>query len=173
MFAAIDNIPYIYGSTNTADALKTMRNRMFTLRNGDRPDVPNLVILITDGVSNINAQRTIPEAKRARDAEIHIYAIGIGLSDTRELDAIASVPASENSYAVQDFDELRGLDKRIFSAICPGSLALHKDTSLSTCIQELKLNDHSCIYKYAILSCILFVSNTLNEQSISRRVWFI
>ena len=32
VMAAIDKIPYIYGSTNTADALKTMRDDMFTFR---------------------------------------------------------------------------------------------------------------------------------------------
>lgn len=63
VFAAIDNIPYIYGSTNTADALATMANTMFTARNGDRPDVPNTCIVITDGVSNINSRKTIPNAK--------------------------------------------------------------------------------------------------------------
>lgn len=63
VFNAIDEIPYIYGSTNTADALQTMHNVMFTDRNGDRVGVPNTGIVITDGVSNINARRTITEAK--------------------------------------------------------------------------------------------------------------
>ena len=122
MFQAIDDIPYIYGSTNTADAIEMMRTVMFTPRNGDRSGVPNVGVIITDGISNINSQRTIPEAEYARDEKIHIYAIGIGLSDTRELDAMASVPASDNSFAVQDFDELKGLENRVFSALCPGRI---------------------------------------------------
>lgn len=32
VMTAIDRIPYIYGSTNTADAIKTMRDEMFTFR---------------------------------------------------------------------------------------------------------------------------------------------
>lgn len=52
---------------------------------------------------------------------IHIYAIGIGLPDTRELDGIASRPASANSFNVKDFDELKGLPQQIFEgALCPG-----------------------------------------------------
>ena len=74
--AAIDRIPYIYGSTNSADALLTMHSRMFTRASGDRPDVDNVAFLITDGVSNINSRRTIPEAEAARRLGIHIYAIG-------------------------------------------------------------------------------------------------
>ena len=65
--AAVDNLPYIYGSTNTADGLQTMSGQMFTAANGDRADVPNVCFLITDGVSNINYQRTIPEAVKARN----------------------------------------------------------------------------------------------------------
>ena len=39
---------------------------------------------------------------------------GIGLRDTREVDGIASVPAKENSFNVQEFDELEGLAETIF-----------------------------------------------------------
>ncbi|KAK7502428.1 hypothetical protein BaRGS_00006381, partial [Batillaria attramentaria] len=123
VFDAIDEIPYRYGSTNTADALKTMRTVMYTPQNGDRPNVPNICIVVTDGVSNINSRRTIPEAEQARAEGIHIYAIGIGLTDTRELDGMASVPASENSFAVQEFSELRALRDKVFEAFCPGTPA--------------------------------------------------
>ena len=118
LFVAIDNIPYRYGSTNTADALKTMRTEMYTAANGDRPNVPNVAIVVTDGVSNINSRRTIPEAEETRAAGIHIYAIGIGLTDTTELDGIASKPVDENRFSVQEFSELRNLRTKIFSALC-------------------------------------------------------
>ncbi|KAL3854705.1 hypothetical protein ACJMK2_013963 [Sinanodonta woodiana] len=124
VFKAIDKIPYIYGSTNTADALQTMRMKMYTEENGDRSDVRNVALVMTDGISNINARRTIPEAELARTAGIHIYAIGIGLSDTKELDAIATPPARENSFAVLDFNELAGLAFQMYSSICPGSTRL-------------------------------------------------
>ena len=119
IFEAIDNIPYRYGSTNTADALKTMRTEMYSRQNGDRPTVPNICIVITDGVSNINYRRTIPEAEQARNDGIHIYAIGIGLTDMTEIDGIASKPVEENRFAVQEFSELQSLRDYVFSAICP------------------------------------------------------
>ncbi|KAK0067182.1 collagen alpha-3(VI) chain-like isoform X4, partial [Biomphalaria pfeifferi] len=118
VYNAIDDIPYRYGSTNTADALKTMRSVMFTAGNGDRSDVDNIAVVVTDGVSNINSRRTVPEAEQARAEGIHIYAIGIGLTDTRELDGIASKPVDENRFAVQDFTELRDLRHKVFSALC-------------------------------------------------------
>ena len=118
VYNAIDDIPYNYGSTNTADALQTMREEMFTRANGDRPNVDNIAIVLTDGVSNINSRRTIPEAEQTRAANIHIYAIGIGLTDTKELDGIASKPVDENRFAVQEFSELQDLRHQVFSALC-------------------------------------------------------
>ena len=124
LFTAIDDIPYRFGSTNTADALETMWSEMYTPQNGDRPDIPNVAIVITDGVSNINSRRTIPEAEQARAKGIHIYAIGIGLTDTTELDGIASKPVEENRFSVQDFSELRNLRTKVFTALCERK-ALH------------------------------------------------
>ncbi|KAH9490805.1 Collagen alpha-4(VI) chain [Bulinus truncatus] len=118
VYDAIDDIPYRYGSRNTADALRTMRSVMFTPENGDRPGVDNVAVVVTDGVSNINSRRTVPEAEQARAKGIHIYAIGIGLTDAKELDGIASKPVDENRFAVQDLTELRGLRQKVFSALC-------------------------------------------------------
>ena len=39
---------------------------------------------------------------------------GIGLQDTRELEGMASEPSEENTFNVQDFDELSGLVETIF-----------------------------------------------------------
>ena len=36
---AIDEIEYVYGFTNRADALRVMRTDMLSPENGDRPDV--------------------------------------------------------------------------------------------------------------------------------------
>lgn len=119
MFNAIDKIPWIYGSTNTADAIRDMRRKYFTYRNGDRPDARNIAFILTDGVSNMNTDRLQTEAITAREDGIHIYAIGVGLSDETELRQIASQPDSENIFVVKNFDELRDLDERIFTFMCP------------------------------------------------------
>ncbi|XP_076075787.1 matrilin-2-like [Mytilus galloprovincialis] len=115
---AIGAIRYRSGATNTADGLKIMRTQMFTAPNGDRNGVTNKLLILTDGVSNINPLNTIPEAEQARADGIHIYTIGIGLKDNQELYAMVSVPAAENSFSLQDFDELAGLSDSLFNDIC-------------------------------------------------------
>lgn len=125
LYKAIDNIPYEYGSTNTYGGLNIMRTQMFLSAVGDRPDVKNYCILITDGVSNINARRTIPEAVKARDDNIHMYVIGIGLTDTKEIDGIASPPVEENRFTVQEFSELKNMRDQVFNSLrkgCPSKI---------------------------------------------------
>ena len=42
--------------------------------------MPNFAIIITDGISNLNSERTIPEAILTHAAGVHVYVIGIGLT---------------------------------------------------------------------------------------------
>ena len=58
------SFPYTGGSTNTAAALETILD-MFTEENGDRPDVPNYAVIITDGESD-NRMQTFVRAVAAR-----------------------------------------------------------------------------------------------------------
>ena len=44
---AVGRVKKLVGRTNTAGALAIMRNTMFTPDNGDRPDVPNVVVVLT------------------------------------------------------------------------------------------------------------------------------
>lgn len=47
---------------------------------GDRPDAPNVALVFTDGASNIEAQRTIPNAIDARERGNHIVVFGVKTS---------------------------------------------------------------------------------------------
>ena len=54
MTDAINNIPYVDGKTNTADGIRIMHKELFTFKNGDRSDVQNIAIVMTDGDSTVN-----------------------------------------------------------------------------------------------------------------------
>ncbi|KAK6961153.1 collagen alpha-3(VI) chain-like isoform X4, partial [Biomphalaria glabrata] len=162
VYNAIDDIPYRYGSTNTADALKTMRSVMFTAGNGDRSDVDNVAVVVTDGVSNINSRRTVPEAEQARAEGIHIYAIGIGLTDTRELDGIASKPVDENRFAVQDFTELRDLRHKVIFALCSTSTPVRTEPMR---LQTTPIQRVSCAGAKLDLVFVLDASTSVTEPN--------
>ncbi|XP_041375049.1 collagen alpha-1(XII) chain-like [Gigantopelta aegis] len=122
---AIEKTPYTYGSTNTADGIRTMR-KMFRAKFGDRKNVNNVAVVITDGVSNIEHAKTIPEARKSRRRGIHIYSIGIGLTDLREIEGIASRPVIANRFIVKDFSELRALRDKVFRSVCVATEAKAK-----------------------------------------------
>ena len=116
---AIDKIQFTYGRTNTAEALRLMRTVMFDEDKGDRPDIPNVAIIVTDGVSTIKNKDTIPEADLARLQGIRIFGIGVGLTNTSELEAIAG--EKENTYTIEHFDDLELKMDNLYQSICPGN----------------------------------------------------
>ena len=116
-------IPYLFGSTNTAEGIRKVRTEMFTEALGDRPKIPNILILLTDGLSNINSERTISEAKLARQENIYILTVGIGLgSETYEIDDIATPPKELNRFLVPDFKHLASLSAPLSNHLCTGRL---------------------------------------------------
>ena len=119
--AAIDRIPYMPGRTNTAEALRTIRTKMFKPRKGDRNRIENVVVLISGSESDRNKRKTIPEARKLWSKKIHVYAVGVGLENTQEIHAIATPPASENSFAVRSYIELSALSAKIVEGRCKGS----------------------------------------------------
>ena len=92
---------------------------MFNRANGDRPNAPNVAIVLTDGVSNLNSERTIPEAIAAKKADIHMFVIGIGLAEqTDEINKLASPPIEENRFLVTNFDELDFIRAAVYDRLC-------------------------------------------------------
>ena len=61
----IEKMQYIGGGTNTADALRYMREQMFSQNSGARSNVPRIAVVITDGQSS-NPIKTTQEADNAR-----------------------------------------------------------------------------------------------------------
>ena len=91
-------------------------------------------IIITDGLSNVNAEQTIPEAELARKQGVHIFAIGIGVSDGWELRGMASEPVDNNAYMLQQYSDLWNISDKLLGATCKGSAFTH-----NRCFR-----DHAC-----------------------------
>ena len=115
---AIDKIVFISGDKNTADGIRTVRNELFSLAHGDRPGVPNIAFVITDGVSNVNRLESIPEAEMSRDVGIELFAIGIGVTVIDELNGIGG--SKNNRFLVKGFEDLEGALTSIQDYICSG-----------------------------------------------------
>lgn len=69
---AIWGIPWMAGSTNTADGIRLAR----TVFEQGRGDVNKIMIVVTDGNSNILNETTIPQADLAKEQGIQVFVIG-------------------------------------------------------------------------------------------------
>ena len=73
MLHAIDKIIQHQLKTNTYAALKYMREGIF---NSARSGVQKIGMVITDGESNIDKHLTLDEAKKLKDSNVDMFAIG-------------------------------------------------------------------------------------------------
>jgi hypothetical protein len=65
------------GTTNAAEALRSMRENMFDEQRGDRPGVKNVGLVFLDGKTD-DKDATWKEAIKNRDQGIEMLAVGIG-----------------------------------------------------------------------------------------------
>ena len=118
---AIRRIPYLGGHANTADGIRVMHDVEFTPQNGDRSGIPNIAVVVVDGVSTRDKASTIPEAIRARNDGIKIYSVGItsGVNEA-ELRDISSPPhvKDKNYFMAPNFQNLDKLAIAITSEAC-------------------------------------------------------
>ena len=121
---AIKAISFMGGHTNTSGGIRIMNDVEFTSGNGDRPNINNIAIIITDGVSTRDVGDTIPEAIRARNRGIKIYSVGItkGINE-QELKEMSSMPQQENKdyFKAADFRSLEQVALAITNDACDNS----------------------------------------------------
>ena len=97
---------------------------MFTLPTGDRLDVPNFVVLITDGASDDSPQ-TISEAFLAKLDNIHFVVVGVGkLINDGELCTIANYPYPANYLPAADVGHLSNLTQPTRDLVCNSKRAI-------------------------------------------------
>ena len=65
LISRIRSTPYAGSFTNTAGGIRLALDDQFQPSVGDRPNAKNIMIVITDGASNIGSANTIPFAQEA------------------------------------------------------------------------------------------------------------
>ena len=117
VIAGINNIMYQGGKTDIAAALKSVRENVIG-RKGDRPEAPNIVILITDGIPNLAEQDTIPQANLLKQTGAKIVTVGI--TDAIDPDMLRQIATdSANFISSPDFTTLGNVVERLFGVACP------------------------------------------------------
>ena len=107
------------GTTNTQAAIKMAYDQVFTQSGGDRSGVRNIMVVCSDGQSNVNPQNTIPEADAAKQRNIEIYSVGIGMEVNKiEMDGIASTPKTSHSVSVPNAAAVPAGAKQLLDLLC-------------------------------------------------------
>jgi len=112
--AAVDSIPYNGKGTNTGRALQEVVDNAFVRKNGDRPDVENQVVVITDGKSKDD----IKTPGRALKKIAHVMAIGVGVK-VRAKDLFELASDDEYVYTPESYSELGKLKFEVADKHCP------------------------------------------------------
>ena len=79
VLAAVDRIDYLGRNTNTTGGLKVARLEVFDPYYQLRPEVDQIIVLITDGVPTYDADKLDAEVAAVKRAGIRI--LGIGVTD--------------------------------------------------------------------------------------------
>jgi len=77
---------------------------------------------VTDGNSNVDSGRTVPEAVALHQAGVHVITVSVGqIYNQSELRAIASLNGSVgNMFHADRYDQLDALASSVQAAICNG-----------------------------------------------------
>ncbi|XP_054135978.1 vitrin isoform X4 [Melozone crissalis] len=109
---AIKRISYWSGGTSTGAAISYASEQLFSK---SKPNKRKIMILITDGRSYDDV--SVP-AMAAHQNGVIAYSIGVAWAAPDELEAIASDPAKDHSFFVDDFDNLYRYVNQLIQNIC-------------------------------------------------------
>ncbi|XP_055981684.1 vitrin [Sorex fumeus] len=109
---ALAGLGYWSGGTSTGAAIRFALQRLF---HEPRPGRRRLMVLVTDGRSYDDVRAPALAAHRKG---IIVYAVGVAWAAREELDIIASHPARDHAFFVEEFDHLHTLVPQILHNIC-------------------------------------------------------
>ena len=116
---AIWSIRFSGGSTNTAGALQMISDDVMGLQNGARPGARDVLVILTDGLSNMNQNFTAGNAQLLKDAGFEIFTVATSKEvNMAELEVIASSPVSRHLFQTQNSSALEDIVDTVVHRIC-------------------------------------------------------
>ncbi|KAJ0069114.1 hypothetical protein NL108_018061 [Boleophthalmus pectinirostris] len=143
-------IPLAQG-TMTGLAIKYVMNVAFTEAEGDRPKVPNVAVIVTDGRPQ---DRVAEVAAEARDKGIEIFAVGVARADMTSLRAMASPPFEDHVFLVESFDLIHQFGLQFQDKLCGVDLCLESEHGC----------EHICESSPGSYQCLCLPGYTLNAD---------
>ncbi len=115
----IDTWTHLNSHTNTTGAFAEYLAQLTTPFSGQRSDVRDVIILITDGNTTIDRGLLDSTVAQVKNLGAMILGVGIGKIDLQEMARIVSFPFERNYFAVSEFQSLANvLDSVVQSTNC-------------------------------------------------------
>lgn len=113
--AAIKRSKQLRGDTNTVDALRMARNQVLKqgVPGGARPDLPRVLVWLTDGVDPGAVQEPMD---RLREEGVAVLVVSTGHGNYQVLRNVVSPPAEDHLYFV-DIDDINIITEELRNAI--------------------------------------------------------
>ncbi|XP_074505818.1 matrilin-4 isoform X2 [Sebastes fasciatus] len=151
MVKGINQIIPLAQGTMTGLAIRYVMNAAFIAEEGDRPKVPNVVVIVTDGRPQ---DRVAEVAAEARERGIEIYAVGVARADMASLRAMASPPFEDHVFLVESFDLIHQFGLQFQDKLCGVDLCLESDHGC----------EHICESSPGSYHCLCLPGYTLNHD---------
>ena len=116
----IENMQYEGLRTNISGAIKQTRSEIFNINHGDRPNIPNVAIVIADGESNVDEYDTRPQARLLKEENTIVYVVAVRTQkfNKKELEYIASDPDSDHYFVSPTIKNLPTLKCNLLKHVC-------------------------------------------------------
>ena len=163
----INTLPYRGSKTNMARALIDMRDVQFIPQNGDRPEAPNIAVLITDGRNEPSDQdmhlSPVDEANRAKTRpNDHIQIFTVGVTNEIDENQLRAISSNNRVFRANDFQALSSLLSNLTNLICTSAQGNVKENS-----QVYNLNTNAWPH-YTLFSDLKFLLLQSTIRIISR-----
>jgi len=114
-----EKIPYNGRGTKTGEALVHAQTKSLSAEYGNRPDVKDVVLVITDGKAE-DPKLVKDVSKQMRDSGIMIFAVGIGVNDFTFQRLTKMTGSIDRTVRADDFEQLisGGLPEKLGATLC-------------------------------------------------------
>jgi hypothetical protein len=100
---AIDNLPYPNGGTYIVPALNLLTSTVYTIAQGDRPDISDTAIIITDGQPSESISDVTDAIRKVHDNDIRTLVVGVTTNINNETLRLLSSPPQKVIISVLSF----------------------------------------------------------------------
>uniref|UniRef100_A0A7N8X8B7 Matrilin 4 n=1 Tax=Mastacembelus armatus TaxID=205130 RepID=A0A7N8X8B7_9TELE len=156
MVKSINQIIPLAQGTMTGLAIRYVMNVAFSAEEGDRPKIPNVAVIVTDGRPQ---DRVAEVAAEAREKGIEIYAVGVARADMTSLRAMASLPFEDHVFLVESFDLIHQFGLQFQDKLCV------IDYSIDLCADGKHDCEQICISAPGVFTCDCNKGFKLNKDN--------